>query len=219
MSPIPSCGFPFTTQLADRPPRRAARPLSPASARPIRKDLPIYVFSGERDPVGANVKGLIDGAEERGLHEAHDPHLSGRPPRDAERDEPRRGDARPDRLARRGGWLAPPRASLGEVSRGALSASQHGRRRGRMRVCGAGQWGELPRVSRLPRLSSGPSGHLLQHAGEGRHFRAPISCFQSLAAPFAGELAAGASSARGTGAGEARRGALGPRACPAAAKP
>ena len=25
----------------------------------IRKDLPIYVFSGERDPVGGNIKGLI----------------------------------------------------------------------------------------------------------------------------------------------------------------
>jgi alpha-beta hydrolase superfamily lysophospholipase len=25
----------------------------------IRKDMPVYVFSGERDPVGANINGLI----------------------------------------------------------------------------------------------------------------------------------------------------------------
>ncbi len=25
----------------------------------IRKDMPIYVFSGERDPVGSNIQGLI----------------------------------------------------------------------------------------------------------------------------------------------------------------
>ena len=25
----------------------------------VRKDMPIYVFSGERDPVGSNIQGLI----------------------------------------------------------------------------------------------------------------------------------------------------------------
>ena len=34
--------------------------LAPARLARIRKDLQIYVFSGERDPVGANIKGLID---------------------------------------------------------------------------------------------------------------------------------------------------------------
>ena len=55
----PLCGFPFTTQLAidvlDALPRVTSR----ESLARIRKDLPIYVFSGERDPVGANIQGLI----------------------------------------------------------------------------------------------------------------------------------------------------------------
>jgi alpha-beta hydrolase superfamily lysophospholipase len=55
----PFCGFPFTTKLAidvlDALPRVTSR----QSLAPIRKDLPIYVFSGERDPVGANIQGLI----------------------------------------------------------------------------------------------------------------------------------------------------------------
>jgi alpha-beta hydrolase superfamily lysophospholipase len=45
----PLCGFPFTTQLA------------------IRKDLPITVFSGERDPVGANIQGLIQDLKAAGF--------------------------------------------------------------------------------------------------------------------------------------------------------
>ena len=55
----PFCGFPFTTQLAidvlDALPAVTSR----KSLAPIRKDLPILVFSGERDPVGANIQGLI----------------------------------------------------------------------------------------------------------------------------------------------------------------
>jgi alpha-beta hydrolase superfamily lysophospholipase len=55
----PYCGFPFSTQLAidvlDALPRVTSR----ESLAAIRKDMPIYVFSGERDPVGANIKGLI----------------------------------------------------------------------------------------------------------------------------------------------------------------
>jgi alpha-beta hydrolase superfamily lysophospholipase len=55
----PLCGFPFTTQLAidvlDALPRVTSR----ESLTPIRRDLPFVVFSGERDPVGANIQGLI----------------------------------------------------------------------------------------------------------------------------------------------------------------
>ena len=55
----PLCGFPFTTQLAidvlDALPRVTGR----ESLARVRKDLPIYVFSGELDPVGANIQGLI----------------------------------------------------------------------------------------------------------------------------------------------------------------
>ncbi len=63
----PLCGFPFSTQLAidvlDALPGLA----NPASLAPIRKDLPIYVFSGEKDPVGANIQGLIDALEAAGF--------------------------------------------------------------------------------------------------------------------------------------------------------
>jgi len=55
----PLCGFPFTTQLAIDVLDALPRVTSSASLAKIRKDFPIYVFSGERDPVGANIKGLI----------------------------------------------------------------------------------------------------------------------------------------------------------------
>jgi alpha-beta hydrolase superfamily lysophospholipase len=55
----PRCGFPFTAQLAidllDALPFLS----SPTSLTAVRKDLPIYVFCGERDPVAANIEGLI----------------------------------------------------------------------------------------------------------------------------------------------------------------
>jgi alpha-beta hydrolase superfamily lysophospholipase len=63
----PRCGFPFTTQLAidvlDALPHVTSR----QSLAPIRKDMPIYIFSGERDPVGANIDGLIGDLEAAGF--------------------------------------------------------------------------------------------------------------------------------------------------------
>jgi alpha-beta hydrolase superfamily lysophospholipase len=63
----PLCGFPFTTQLAidvlDALPYVTSR----KSLAAIRKDLPITVFSGERDPVGANIKGLIQDLKATGF--------------------------------------------------------------------------------------------------------------------------------------------------------
>jgi len=63
----PFCGFPFTTELAvgllDALPHLTSR----ASLAPIRKDLPIYVFSGERDPVGANIRSFIADLEAAGF--------------------------------------------------------------------------------------------------------------------------------------------------------
>ena len=55
----PYCGFPFTTQLAIDVLDALPGLLTRARLAGIRKDLPIYVFSGERDPVGGNIKGLI----------------------------------------------------------------------------------------------------------------------------------------------------------------
>ena len=63
----PLCGFPFTTQLAidvlDALPHVTSR----ESLAAIRKDMPIYVFSGERDPVGANIQGLIQDLKAAGF--------------------------------------------------------------------------------------------------------------------------------------------------------
>jgi len=65
----PLCGFPFTTQLAidvlDALPRVTNR----ASLAPIRQNLPIYVFSGERDPVGANIGSFVADLKAAGFTE------------------------------------------------------------------------------------------------------------------------------------------------------
>ncbi|RBP05672.1 alpha-beta hydrolase superfamily lysophospholipase [Roseiarcus fermentans] len=63
----PLCGFPFTTQLAVDLLDALAALARPESLAPIRKDLPIYVFSGEKDPVGANISGLIDAMQAAGF--------------------------------------------------------------------------------------------------------------------------------------------------------
>ena len=55
----PLCGFPFSTQLAIDLLDALPGLLAPDRLAGIRKDLPIYVFSGEKDPVGANIQGLI----------------------------------------------------------------------------------------------------------------------------------------------------------------
>jgi alpha-beta hydrolase superfamily lysophospholipase len=63
----PLCGFPFTTQLAidvlDALPQVTSR----KSLAAIRKDMAIYVFSGERDPVGVNIKGLVQDLKATGF--------------------------------------------------------------------------------------------------------------------------------------------------------
>ena len=63
----PYCGFPFSTQLAIDVLDALPSLSSPQSLARIRKDLPIYVFSGERDPVGANIQGLIDALKSAGF--------------------------------------------------------------------------------------------------------------------------------------------------------
>jgi len=63
----PYCGFPFSTQLAIDVLDALPSLTSPRSLARIRKDLPIYVFSGERDPVGANIQGLIDALKGAGF--------------------------------------------------------------------------------------------------------------------------------------------------------
>jgi alpha-beta hydrolase superfamily lysophospholipase len=63
----PLCGFPFTTQLAIDVLDALSYVTGRESLAPIRKDMPLYVFSGERDPVGANIQGLIGDLKAAGL--------------------------------------------------------------------------------------------------------------------------------------------------------
>ncbi len=63
----PLCGFPFTTQLAIDLLDALADLARPDSRAPIRNDLAIYVFSGEKDPVGANIQGLIGALKAAGF--------------------------------------------------------------------------------------------------------------------------------------------------------
>ncbi len=63
----PLCGFPFSTQLAIDLLDALGDLAAPATVARIRKDLPVYIFSGARDPVGANINGLIDAYRRGGL--------------------------------------------------------------------------------------------------------------------------------------------------------
>jgi len=63
----PFCGFMFTTQLAIDVLDALPRVTSQENLAAIRKDFPIYVFSGERDPVGANIQGLFADLKAVGL--------------------------------------------------------------------------------------------------------------------------------------------------------
>ena len=63
----PLCGAPFSTQLAIDLLDALPGLLSANRLAGIRKDLPVYVFSGEKDPVGPNLQGLIDALRTAGL--------------------------------------------------------------------------------------------------------------------------------------------------------
>jgi alpha-beta hydrolase superfamily lysophospholipase len=63
----PLCGFDVTNQLAIDFLDAWPDVISPARLARIRKDLPIYVFSGEKDPVGTNIQGLIDALKTAGF--------------------------------------------------------------------------------------------------------------------------------------------------------
>jgi alpha-beta hydrolase superfamily lysophospholipase len=63
----PLCGFALTNQLAADLVGALADLASPKLAARIPKTLPIYVFSGARDPVGAKLQGLLDVYRAAGL--------------------------------------------------------------------------------------------------------------------------------------------------------
>ena len=63
----PLCGFDSSTQLLIDLIGGLAPLLAPETLARIPKTLPIYVMNGARDPVGANVKSLIDAYRAAGL--------------------------------------------------------------------------------------------------------------------------------------------------------
>lgn len=63
----PLCGFEFTNQLAIDLLDSLGGLLKPERLARIRKDLPIYIFSGSDDPVGANLPALADAYRNSGL--------------------------------------------------------------------------------------------------------------------------------------------------------
>jgi alpha-beta hydrolase superfamily lysophospholipase len=64
----PLCGFNATTQLAIDLLDALPSLLTPATLAHIPKSLPIFIMSGERDPVGANLQSLIDAYRGIGLN-------------------------------------------------------------------------------------------------------------------------------------------------------
>jgi len=63
----PLCGFPFTNQLAIDLFDALGLIATAATVTRIPKTLPIYIFSGSRDPVGDNLQSLIDAYRSAGL--------------------------------------------------------------------------------------------------------------------------------------------------------
>jgi alpha-beta hydrolase superfamily lysophospholipase len=66
----PLCGFPFTTQLAIDLLDALGPIAQDATIARVPKALPLYIFSGARDPVGVNLQGLIDAYRRAGLETA-----------------------------------------------------------------------------------------------------------------------------------------------------
>lgn len=81
----PLCGFEFANQLAVDLLDALGGLLKPDALGRIRKDLPIYIFSGSDDPVGANLAALAAAYRGAGLARRH-ARLSRRAPRNPERD-------------------------------------------------------------------------------------------------------------------------------------
>jgi alpha-beta hydrolase superfamily lysophospholipase len=63
----PLCGFPFTTQLAIDLLDALGPIASKDTVARIPKTLPIYIFSGARDPVSANLRSLVKAYGDAGL--------------------------------------------------------------------------------------------------------------------------------------------------------
>ena len=98
----PLCGFGINKRAMATMAASASRLVDPAELSKIRKDLPIDIFAGDKDPINNNLEWIkpLAGAVSRGRNrERQREILSGRPARDAERNQSRRGAARPRKLA------------------------------------------------------------------------------------------------------------------------
>ncbi len=65
----PLCGFEFSNQLAVDLLDALGGLLAPAALARVRKDLPIYIFSGSDDPVGSNLPALADALRGAGVRQ------------------------------------------------------------------------------------------------------------------------------------------------------
>ena len=63
----PLCGFEFSNQLAVDLLDALGPLLKPERLARIRRDLPVYIFSGSDDPVGANLPALAEAYRNAGL--------------------------------------------------------------------------------------------------------------------------------------------------------
>ena len=99
----PLCGFALTTQAWVDFLEGKSTLGSASQLQGVPKALPIHVIAGTRDPVGEDGKGverLLARPHAAGTDPRHAPVLRRGAPRAGERDEPRRGDARRDRVDR-----------------------------------------------------------------------------------------------------------------------
>ena len=85
--------------------------VDPKQLTRIRKDLPLYIFAGDKDPINAELtrlRPLVERYRVAGITDITTDFYHGRPPRDAERNQPRRSGAQSPELARaRSGNMIP----------------------------------------------------------------------------------------------------------------
>ena len=101
----PLCGFGINKQAMVTMVASAMRLIDPAALAQIRKDIPIYIFAGDKDPINHDlewIKPLAERYRAAGITNVTREILSGGPARDAERNESRRSDERSRELAAEG---------------------------------------------------------------------------------------------------------------------
>ena len=88
----PLCGFGINKTAMQTMAASAPRLIDPAALAQIRKDLPIYIFAGDKDPINHSLEWLKPVAERyraAGIANVSEKYYPGRPSRDAERNKSR----------------------------------------------------------------------------------------------------------------------------------